>query len=157
MVLEFILWLLLSAFFSQLLQGLLQLSQLICLLIAAPSAALIISLALIIINSIFRAKAIQVSGRVDKLLPPLRSGGLPRVQVSCQQNGKNPTFILTPEDTPEEGAELSIWVWGRRALLTLPPPRSAFRILGVCAVVMALAGLGYLCTLLLPDPTGGQS
>ena len=48
---------------------------------------------------------------------------------------------------------VTLWALGRRARPALPSVRSDFRVLALCAAVMILAALGYLCTRLLPDPT----
>ena len=153
MIPEFIGWLLLTMLGSRILQSTFSLTQLPALIIVAPVAALIVSLVMFAVNSHFRKHAVRMNAHVDKILPPQRSGGLARVDVSVHQDKKVIYATLTPEVTPTQGDELKVWVCGRRILPELPTPGSDFRILAVCLIIAALAGLGYLCTLLLPDPT----
>lgn len=153
MVWEFILWLAAASGLQVVLQGMGRLSPLVSLLIAAPAAAVAVTLGLIAVNGRFRRCARRVEARVDKRLPPLRSGGLPRVQVSYTLDGRSFTRTLTLEEDATAGMSVTLWALGRRTRPALPSVRSDFRVLALCAAVMILAALGYLCTRLLPDPT----
>jgi hypothetical protein len=152
MVWEFILWLAAASVLQVLLQQIGRLPPLMSLLIAAPVAAVVITLGLIAVNGRFRRCARQVEARVDQCLPPLRSGGLPRVQVSYTLDGQRFTHTLTLEQAAV-GTNVPLWALGRHVRPALPSVRSDFRVLALCAAIMALATLGYLCTRLLPDPT----
>lgn len=153
MVTEFIIWLALTVVGSRILQEAYSLAQTISLLIAAPVSALLVSAVMFVLNTHFRKHAQKVTAHVDKILPPQRTGGLARAEVSIPLGGKTIHATLTPEEKPDAGTELPVWVCGRRVLLTPPTIASDFRIWGVCIVIAALAALGYLCAQLLPDPT----
>lgn len=153
MVWEFVIWLAAASVLQVLLQGAGGLSPLVSLLIAAPAAAVAVTLGLIAVNGDFRRRARQVEARIDQRLPPLRSGGLPRAQVSYILGGRRLTRTLTLEEEIEPGGSLTLWALGRRVRAVWPSIRSDFRVLALCAVIMVLAALGYLCTRLLPDPT----
>ena len=153
MVIEFVIWLILTVAASRILQSTFSLSQTVSLLIAALVCALAVALVMFMLNSQFRKKAVKTSAHVDKILPPQRSGGLAQVEISIHSGSRVICATITPEVTPEAGSDICVWVSGRRVLPSLPTPASDFRILAVCLVIAALVLLGYLCTLLLPDPT----
>ncbi len=157
MVVEFILWLAIASGLQVLLQGTARLSPLISLLIAAPAAALVVTLGLMAVNGRFRRRARRVEAHIDRTLPPLRTGGLPRAEVSYTLGGRRFSRVLTLEGNANPGDHLELWALGRRGQPALPAPRSDFRVLALCAVIMALAALGYFCAKLLPDPTAKTS
>ena len=78
MVSESVIWLAAASVLQVLLQGAGGLSPLVSLLIAAPAAAVAVTLGLIAVNGDFRRRSRQGEARIDQRLPPLRSGGLPR-------------------------------------------------------------------------------
>lgn len=89
MVWEFVIWLAAASVLQVLLQGAGGLSPLVSLLIAAPAAAVAVTLGLIAVNGDFRRRARQVEARIDQRLPPCVAAGFPglRFLISSAAGG----------------------------------------------------------------------
>ena len=148
MILDFLLWIAATCVAAACLQGA-GLPRLAGLLAAGWGVALVMTGVRALRNRRFRREAAAVTATVTGSLPPLRTGGLPRTQLSL--GGR--TLTLTLEEAPEPGATVPLWQLGRRVLARKPSPWNDLLPLLLCALVTAALGLGYLCTLLLPDPT----
>ena len=152
MVPEFVIWLFSGAVLAVILERTTDWGTVPCLIATAAAAAAVLTVIDIIRNSRFRAPAKETEATVTHILPPLRTGGLARAEITCTVDGKKVVKTVTPEETPKPGGSMTVFVWGRRVLAQKPTRFADFRPLVICACAMVLLALAFLCTKLMPQP-----